>query len=263
MKNKLWDIVVIGGGPAGVATGIYAGRSRLDTLLIERGLIGGNINNTEKIENYPGFPGGIAAFDLAARFKAHAEEFGMETINTTVTGIGRDGKINVIETEDGQVRGKAVIIGDPGADKTEALLEAFGRVVDGFGGRYICGEDVGTTPRDMVVINRATAHVAGLPETSGDTAPATAYGVFQAMRAAVRRKLDREDFAGLRVAVQGLGSVGYRLCLHLADHGAILTVADIDGEAVARTNYGVIGVKVWIYLGTLARAMPKQRQEEM
>lgn len=131
--------------------------------------------------------------------------------------------------------GKAVIIGDPAADKTEALLEAFGRVVDGFGGRYICGEDVGTTPRDMAVINRATPHVAGLPGTSGDTAPATAHGVFQAMRAAVRRKLGREDFAGLRVAVQGLGSVGYRLCLLLADRGAILTVADIDGAAVART----------------------------
>lgn len=130
--------------------------------------------------------------------------------------------------------GKAVIIGDPRADKTAALLEAFGRVVEGFGGRYICGEDVGTTPQDMAIINRATRHVAGLPETSGDTAPATAHGVFQAMRAAVRRKLGREDFAGLRVAVQGLGSVGYRLCVHLADHGAILTVADVNDEAVAR-----------------------------
>ena len=76
------------------------------------------------------------------------------------------------------------------------------------GGGYICGPDVGTTPEDMVTIGETTDHVRGRPGESGDTSPATGYGVFQALRAAVRQRLGRQDLAGLKVAVQGAGAVG-------------------------------------------------------
>jgi thioredoxin reductase (NADPH) len=82
----------------------------LKAVLIERGLIGGNVNNTERIENYPGFPGGIEALDLAAKFKAHAEEFGVTITTADVTGAKREGKVNIIVTDDGEFRGKTMVI---------------------------------------------------------------------------------------------------------------------------------------------------------
>lgn len=110
MSNELWDVLIVGGGPAGVAAGLYAGRSRLKTLLIERGLIGGNVNNTEMIENYPGFPGGIEALKLADKFKTHAEEFGCVIRQMEVSGMKREGKVNVVTTDQGEFRGKTLII---------------------------------------------------------------------------------------------------------------------------------------------------------
>lgn len=110
MSNELWDVVIVGGGPAGVSAGIYAGRSRLKTVLIERGLIGGNINNTELIENYPGFPGGIEALKLAEKFKKHGEEFGLVITQAEVTGVKREGAVNVVTTESGDFRGKTLIV---------------------------------------------------------------------------------------------------------------------------------------------------------
>jgi leucine dehydrogenase len=128
--------------------------------------------------------------------------------------------------------GKAVIIGDPKTDKTDSLLEAFGRAVDELNGLYTCAEDVGTTPADMAVINRQTEFVAGLPGGTGDTSPATGLGVFHALRAAVERRLPGRNFNELRIAVQGVGNVGRYLCKHLHEKGAKLFVADIDEQAV-------------------------------
>ena len=136
--------------------------------------------------------------------------------------------------------GKSVIIGDPRSDKTEARLEAFGRAVESLGGRYTCGEDVGTTPEDMAVINRTTQYVVGLPGQSGDTSPLTGLGIFHAIRAAAKHKLGRSDLEGLTVAVQGVGNVGRHLCKHLAEAGAKLYMADIDDDALhdAATVFG-------------------------
>ncbi|MHC4165195.1 MAG: Glu/Leu/Phe/Val dehydrogenase family protein, partial [Planctomycetota bacterium] len=137
--------------------------------------------------------------------------------------------------------GKSVIIGDPHKDKSETLLEAFGRAVDALGGQYICAEDVGTTPEDMVVIRRSTQYVTGLPDGSGDTSPLTGYGVFHGIHAAVRYRLGRDDLAGLRVAVQGAGNVGRHLIQHLTRAGAHVQVADVNGEAARRAaeEFGV------------------------
>ncbi len=144
--------------------------------------------------------------------------------------------------ETGRGGGKAVIIGDPKQDKTPELLRAFGCFVDELAGRYITAEDVGVAVDDMVVVHEETEHVAGLPVDlggSGDPSPFTAYGVFCGIKAAAafqtRRKVaDKNLLDGVKVAVQGLGHVGYSLCEHLADANADLVVTDINARNLAR-----------------------------
>lgn len=126
---------------------------------------------------------------------------------------------------------KTVIIGDPQRDKSEALFRALGAAVDRLNGRYIIAEDVGTTPKDMRIIGQVTRYVTGRQQ---DTGPTTAHGVFTGLRVAVQRHLGRADLGGVRVAVQGLGAVGSRLCDELVEAGAKLFVADIDAAAVER-----------------------------
>ena len=132
--------------------------------------------------------------------------------------------------------GKAVVL--KGAPKTEAFLEAFGGVIEGLNGRYVTAEDVGMSDADMSVIARRTRHVSGLPvaggAAGGNPGPSTAQGVFVGMRAAVRHKLGRDGFAGVHVAIQGLGSVGSALAGKLAAAGARLTVADLDAARAER-----------------------------
>lgn len=130
--------------------------------------------------------------------------------------------------------GKAVIIGDPRTQKTEALLRAMGRFVDSLNGRFYTGEDVGMTVADVDILRQETGRARGSSEDCGDPSPVTAYGVLAGIRAAVAHRRGGRSLAGLRVAVQGVGSVGYRLCRHLADEGAHLLVADIDAERVRR-----------------------------
>lgn len=131
--------------------------------------------------------------------------------------------------------GKSVIIGDPRRAKSEALLRAMGRFVDSLGGRYSVAEDVGICVPDVAVMGRETKYVAGLPERgAGDPSPATAYGVYVGMKAAARYCFGSDSLQGLRVAVQGVGHVGYYLCRHLAAEGAELLVADIAPEALDR-----------------------------
>lgn len=135
--------------------------------------------------------------------------------------------------------GKSVIIGDPERDKSEALFHVFGRFVENLGGRYIVAEDVGTTVEDMSQIRNQTSHVMGFSAregSSGNPAPVTAYGVFCGLKAAVEFRLGRTDLTGLRVAVQGVGHVGYQLCKYLHEAGAKLLVSDLQPAAVARAE---------------------------
>lgn len=129
---------------------------------------------------------------------------------------------------------KAVIIGDSKKDKSEALFRAFGRYVEGLGGRYITAEDVGTCVEDMDYIHMETSSVAGLGTSSGDPSPMTAYGVFKGIMASADAAWGSTSLAGKVVAVQGLGHVGYALCKLLHDDGAILHVTDINAENVTR-----------------------------
>ena len=132
--------------------------------------------------------------------------------------------------------GKSVILGDPKTEKSPELLRAFGKIVDGLDGRYICAPDVGTNAHDMAVIREQTEFVTGLPGSGGNTAIPTARGVFEGIRAAVHFKYARNDLKGMRVAVQGVGGVGSRLCAHLRDAGAELVVSDVDEAALKRVG---------------------------
>ncbi len=131
--------------------------------------------------------------------------------------------------------GKTVIIGDAKTMKSEGLFRALGRFVDSLGGRYSIAEDVGITVADVETMALETRHVAGVTAGgAGDPSPATAYGVFMGIRAAVQHKLGRNDLQGIRVAVQGLGAVGYHLCEFLSGDGAELVVTDLNQAAVER-----------------------------
>jgi len=136
--------------------------------------------------------------------------------------------------------GKSVILGDPRLDKTPELMRAMGRAVEGLGGRYIVAEDSGTSASDLRLMGVGTSHVVGVAEVmgwdgrlrDGDPSPATAYGVFVGMRAAIRVRYGRDSFEGVRVAIQGLGNVGRHLAELLAAAGAELIVTDLWPENV-------------------------------
>ena len=141
---------------------------------------------------------------------------------------------------------KMVVIADP-RRKTPALMRAVGVAVGRLAGRYVTGEDVGTTVDDMAEIARETDCVMGLPERlggSGDPSPSTARGCFVGIAAAVRHRLERDELKGLRVAVQGLGSVGTNLCRLLHEAGARLMVTDTRAEAVEKAvrSFGATAV---------------------
>jgi leucine dehydrogenase len=131
--------------------------------------------------------------------------------------------------------GKTVIIGNPMTDGSEALFRALGRAIHCLGGRYYTGEDVGTKPVDMDWAGEETPYVLGRSKGgSGDPSPVTAHGVWLGIRAAVRHRFERDDLQGVRVAVQGLGHVGYNLAKLLSRDGAQLIVADIDATRAER-----------------------------
>ena len=146
--------------------------------------------------------------------------------------------------------GKSVIIGDSRKAKTPQLFEAFGRMIETLGGRYIVAEDVGTTTTDMSNVRHVTRFVAGLGaapgQAGGDPGPKTALGVFLGIKAAVRWRLGRSDLKDVSVAVQGVGGVGYHLCRLLAAEGARLSVADVRPGAVAKVceEFGARAVAV-------------------
>jgi len=133
--------------------------------------------------------------------------------------------------------GKAVIIGDPRRDKSEALLRAYGRFVESLGGRYVTACDVGTYSDDMDVVGRETRHVTGRTLEhggAGDSSVLTAYGVFEGMRAAAEAVWGAPTLAGRTVGVAGVGKVGHHLVRHLVEDGADVVVTDVWQPAVDR-----------------------------
>jgi leucine dehydrogenase len=135
--------------------------------------------------------------------------------------------------------GKAVIWLPGGELDRKALFESFGRAVDRLGGLYITTEDSGTSPPDMEVVRRVTKHVVGGPREkggSGDPSPMTAFGVLRGIEAAVKFQLKRPNLDGLKVAIQGIGHVGFPLAKLLTERGAKLVVFDVNRESLARAE---------------------------
>src|SRR4030067_3596071 len=98
--SDIYDVIIIGGGPAGLTAGIYAARARFKTLMLEKMILGGQVMTAFMIENYPGFPEGIQGPDLMERFIAQAKRFGLKTDSGTVLKITVEGEIKIIHLED-------------------------------------------------------------------------------------------------------------------------------------------------------------------
>ncbi|MDY6850611.1 MAG: thioredoxin-disulfide reductase [Thermodesulfobacteriota bacterium] len=110
MDGSSFDLIIIGGGPAGLTAGLYAARARLNTRLLEKLSPGGQVLNTDRVDNYPGFPEGLSGFDLVDRMREQAERFGLEIAGKEVTAIRREGDLIDIILADGQVSTKALIV---------------------------------------------------------------------------------------------------------------------------------------------------------
>jgi leucine dehydrogenase len=130
--------------------------------------------------------------------------------------------------------GKSVIIGDPTRIKTRALLHAFGRFIDRIGQTYATGEDVGITVADIDTVAEVTPFVGGTSAGAGDPSVHTAVGLVHGLRAVLESCFNTSQFEGIRVAVQGLGAVGWRVAERLHAVGAQLVVADIRPDVVER-----------------------------
>lgn len=134
--------------------------------------------------------------------------------------------------------GKSVIIGDAHKDKTPEMIRAMGQFMNSLNGEYITAEDVGISTGDIALMASETRYVAGYtPEADASgPSPFTAYGVYRGIEAAVQFKLDRHNLQGLRVAIQGVGKVGFELARLLKEAGAEVTAADIYSDNIKRAE---------------------------
>jgi thioredoxin reductase (NADPH) len=107
---KIYQVVIVGGGPAGLTAGLYCARARFATLLIERGIIGGQITNAEQVENYPGFPRGISGIELGRLVHEQATSYGLETLAAEVTKAVPKQRHNLLSTSEGDFVSEAIII---------------------------------------------------------------------------------------------------------------------------------------------------------
>ena len=108
--SRSYQVVIIGGGPAGLTAGLYCARARFSTLLIERGMIGGQITNAERVENYPGFPEGIPGIRLGQLIHEQATRYGLETRSAEVISAVPDARHNLISTDEGDFTSESIII---------------------------------------------------------------------------------------------------------------------------------------------------------
>jgi len=109
-KPRKYDVIIIGGGPAGLTAGLYASRARLDSLLIEHALLGGQMTTTDLVENYPGFPLGVTGEELSRLMEDQARRFGLEIVNQEIIEVEAHGKEKRVKTIEAEYLGKTLII---------------------------------------------------------------------------------------------------------------------------------------------------------
>ncbi len=117
----MYDVIIVGGGPAGFTAALYSARSNLKTLLIERFFAGGQMSTTEVMENYPGFEEPINGIELAMRMENQAKKFGTEVISEEVVELDLDDEIKIVKTTNGEYRCKTVILGMGGSPRKLGL----------------------------------------------------------------------------------------------------------------------------------------------
>ena len=110
MSSDIYEVIIIGGGPAGLTAGLYASRAGLTTLLIEKGIFGGQITYAEHVENFPGFPEGISGIELGEKLRVQSEMYGLKTIPAEVTGLEIKETLKIFKTTEGNFTGRAVIM---------------------------------------------------------------------------------------------------------------------------------------------------------
>jgi len=110
LSDNSYEIVIIGGGPAGLTAGIYSSRAGLNCILIEKGIFGGQITYAEHVENFPGFPQGISGLELGEKLSEQAQKQGLKTIAAEVTGLELKGELKLVKTTDGDFTAKVVIL---------------------------------------------------------------------------------------------------------------------------------------------------------
>lgn len=132
--------------------------------------------------------------------------------------------------------GKSVIVGNPFEMKTDALMEQMGMGVNSLDGHYITAEDSGSNVHDMQVMNKHTKYVVGIPneggDLGGDPSPYTAYGIYCGIKAAAKKRYGTDDMKGVKVAMQGMGAVGYRVAMYLHNDGAELVITDVREDVL-------------------------------
>lgn len=142
--------------------------------------------------------------------------------------------------------GKSVLIGNPRTDKSEALLLCYAKALNHLNGSYIAAEDMGITTEDLLIVKKASPHVAALPlpGSSGDPSRFTAFGVYRGMLAVAKWLWQEESLQGKKIAIQGLGNVGIKLARFLFWAGADLIVSDLDEQKMELACRELGAVKV-------------------
>lgn len=126
--NRVYDMLIVGGGPGGYTAALYAARAGLDTLVLEKLSPGGQIALTHQVDNYPGFEAGIDGFELGMKMQAQAERFGAKTAFAEVYNLELEGEIKTLETSEGVFRGRTVVIAT-GANPRELGIEKEAQLV--------------------------------------------------------------------------------------------------------------------------------------
>ncbi|MDD5557737.1 MAG: thioredoxin-disulfide reductase [bacterium] len=171
MTDEIHELIIVGGGPAGLAAGIYAARDGLDCLLLEKGMAGGQIVVTAEVANYPGFPEPLAGMELARRMEEQARAFGLRIAEEAVTGLVPEGRSILLRTAAGERRARAVIvatgasyrrIGVPGEERLAGRGVSYCGTCDGplfAGGRVVVVGGGDTAVEEALFIARFASSV--------------------------------------------------------------------------------------------------------